>query len=291
MRYGIVLTAGDLRTQGDLAAAAEAAGWDGVFTWDGIAVGLDAWDPWVTMAVFALRTERVTLGAIVTPPARRRPWKLAREALSIDHLSGGRLVLPFGLGAPDDGAFGKVGEPTDRATRAGRLDETMDLLERFWSGEEVEFRGEHYRVDGMAIRPRPVNGRIPVWVVALWPKPKSMARAYRADGVLIAVSRPDVPYATPTPAELAEIAAAGRAARGPDAPWDIIVEGTTPADDPVAAATVRPLADAGATWWLESPWEAPSVEGLRARIAAGPPDESRSRGAEKMTSEHGGGEG
>ncbi len=272
MRYGIVLTAGDLRTQGDLAAEAEAAGWDGVFTWDGVAIeGVEAWDPWVTLAVLAMRTERVTLGAIVTPPARRRPWKLAREALSIDHLSGGRLVLPFGLGAVDDGAFAKVGEPTDRATRAGRLDETIALLDAFWTGEPVVFHGEHYAVDGISIRPRPVHGRIPVWVVAIWPKPKSMARAYRTDGVLIAVSHPDTPYASATPAELAEIAAAGRNARD-GAPWEIVYEGTTPADDPTSAAeTVRPLAEAGATWWIESPWEAPSVDGLRARIAAGPP--------------------
>ncbi|MBA3416923.1 MAG: LLM class flavin-dependent oxidoreductase, partial [Chloroflexia bacterium] len=99
-----------------------------------------------------------------------------------------------------------------------------------------------------------------------------MTRAYEADGVLIAVARPDDPYTTPTPAELVEIAVAGREARGPAAPWEIIIEGTTPTGDPAAAsAAVQPLAEAGATWWIESPWEAPSVEGLRARIAAGPP--------------------
>ena len=47
----------------------------------------------------AMRTERVRLGAIVTPPSRRRPWKLARETMTLDHLSGGRLVVPVGLGA------------------------------------------------------------------------------------------------------------------------------------------------------------------------------------------------
>jgi alkanesulfonate monooxygenase SsuD/methylene tetrahydromethanopterin reductase-like flavin-dependent oxidoreductase (luciferase family) len=66
------------------------------------------------------RTRR--LGAILTPPSRRRPWEFARETAVLDHLSGGRLVLPVGLGAVDDGGFGKVGEPTDRKTRAELLD-------------------------------------------------------------------------------------------------------------------------------------------------------------------------
>ena len=106
MRFGILITTGDPRTAADLAADAEVAGWDGVFTWDGIAIGaMDTFDPWVVMAAMAMRTEHVRLGAIVTPPARRRPWKLARESMTLDRLSGGRLVLPVGLGALDDGAF------------------------------------------------------------------------------------------------------------------------------------------------------------------------------------------
>ena len=113
MKCGFIVTTGDPRTAADLAARAEAAGWDGVFTWDGIAIGeTETFDPWVVMAAMAMRTERVRLGAIVTPPSRRRPWKLARETMSVDRLSGGRLVVPVGLGALDDGAFGNVGEPT-----------------------------------------------------------------------------------------------------------------------------------------------------------------------------------
>src|SRR5690349_19311733 len=111
MKSGFLVALGDPREAAELAAAAETAGWDGVFTWDGVAIGGgDTFDPWVVMAAMAMRTERVTLGAIVTPPSRRRPWKLAREALSVDVLSGGRLVLPVGLGALDDAAFGNVGE-------------------------------------------------------------------------------------------------------------------------------------------------------------------------------------
>ena len=109
MKFGFIVTTGDPRTAADLAAEVEAAGWDGAFYWDGIAIGeMEAYDPWVVMAGMALRTERVRLGAIVTPPSRRRPWKLARETMTLDRLSGGRLVFPVGLGALDDGAFGNM---------------------------------------------------------------------------------------------------------------------------------------------------------------------------------------
>ena len=75
MKFGVILTAGNPRETADLAELAEAAGWDGVFTWDGISVGrVDTYDPWVVMAAMAMRTDRVTLGAIITPPTRRRPW-------------------------------------------------------------------------------------------------------------------------------------------------------------------------------------------------------------------------
>ncbi|HEU0113779.1 MAG TPA: LLM class flavin-dependent oxidoreductase, partial [Thermomicrobiales bacterium] len=106
MQYGFVITTGGPREAADLAHEAEAAGWDGVFTWDGIAIaGEPSYDPWVTMAAMAMRTERVRLGAILTPPSRRRPWKLARETMTLDHLSHGRLILPVGLGALDDAGF------------------------------------------------------------------------------------------------------------------------------------------------------------------------------------------
>ena len=129
MRYGFVVTNGDPRTVAELAREAEEAGWDGVFSWDGICVGeIETYDPWVVMAAMAMTTERVRIGAILTPPARRRPWKLARETMTLDHLSGGRLVVPVGLGALDDDGFSKVGEPTDRKVRADLLDESLEIL-------------------------------------------------------------------------------------------------------------------------------------------------------------------
>ncbi|MFL5682475.1 MAG: LLM class flavin-dependent oxidoreductase [Chloroflexota bacterium] len=263
MKAGIVITTGDPRSASELAAEAEAAGWDGVFSWDGVAIGtMDIYDPWVVMAAMAVRTDRVTLGAIVSPPSRRRPWKLAREAMTLDRLSNGRLVLPVGLGALDDGAFGNVGEPTDARIRAEMLDESLAILEGLWTGEPFGFDGRHYRFEPMTFRPTPVQRpRIPIWVVGAWGKERSVARALRFDGILPQTS---------APADIGAVAA--RAARErPGRPIEIVVEGTTPDDPAGAAAVVTPLADAGATWWLESDWTGATVESLRSRIGAGPP--------------------
>lgn len=279
MRFGVIVTTGDPRTVAELAAEAEAAGWDGAFYWDGIAVGDgDTYDAWVVMAAMAMRTRRVRLGAIVTPPARRRPWKLARETMTLDRLSDGRLVLAVGLGALDDAAFGNVGEPTDARTRAELLDESLAILDGLWSGEPFAFDGRHYRFGPMTFRPTPVQQpRIPVWVAGAWPAERSIARTLRWDGVVVQArdaggteTNAEV-EAVRSLAERAELERSdGTLADGRT--WDIVTSGSTPADDPLAAsAVVAPLAAAGATWWLEADWETPSVERLRARIAAGPP--------------------
>jgi alkanesulfonate monooxygenase SsuD/methylene tetrahydromethanopterin reductase-like flavin-dependent oxidoreductase (luciferase family) len=176
VRYGFIIPRGDPRAVAELALEAEEADWDGAFYWDGINAGeMETYDPWVVMAAMAMRTERVRIGAMLTPPARRRPWKLARETATLDHLSGGRLVLPVGLGAVDDGGFGKVGEPTDRRVRARLLDESLEILTGLWSGEPFSYEGEHYKLGEMTFLPRPVQSlRIPIWVVGAWPSEKSM---------------------------------------------------------------------------------------------------------------------
>ena len=277
MQYGIIITTGDPRTAAGLAAEAEAAGWDGVFTWDGIAIGTtETWDPWVTMAAMAMTTDRVRLGAIITPPARRRPWKLAREAVSIDHLTGGRLVLPVGLGALDDGGFGNVGEPTDARTRAELLDESLAILDGLWTGEPFGFEGRHHRFAPMTFLPRPVQRpRIPIWVVGAWPSERSLGRAARWDG-LVAQPMTGAPGAEPWgPASMARAVAwveARRAREGRTGPYDVIASDATPADDRAAARDhVSAWRDAGATWWIEADWEAGTLQRLRRRIAAGPP--------------------
>ena len=276
MRYGIVLTTGDPRTAAELAAEAEAAGWDGVFTFDAIAIGpVPMYDPWIVLAAMAMRTQRVTLGAIVFAPSRRRPWKLAREAISLDLLSNGRLVLPVGLGALDDAGFGNVGEATSPAVRARRLDETLAILDGLESGEPFAFEGEHYRFGPMTFLPRPVQRpRIPVWVVGAWPHERSMRRAARWDGIVVQAPGSEGDPAT-GPEVLPQIVdwlRRERPADLADRSFEIVVDGVTPADDPDAAAAItRAHEAAGATWWIESDWSAAGVESLRARIVAGPP--------------------
>ena len=242
MKFGIIVTTGDPRSAADLAAEAEAAGWDGVFYWDGVALGeLDTYDPWVVMAAMAMRTERVTLGAIVTPPSRRRPWKLAREAMTLDRLSGGRLVLPVGLGALDDAAFGNVGEP-------------------------YAHNGRHYRFGPMTFRPTPVQRpRIPIWVVGAWPSERSMRRTVRYDGVIAQVEGTD------GIAAIAAYIARERPASASGRPFEIVAQGSTPSDQRRAAEIVAPFAAAGATWWIDADWEGTTVEAIRTRIRAGPP--------------------
>lgn len=269
MKYGFLVTTGEPRTVAELAAECESAGWDGVFYWDGVAIGeTEIYDPWVVMAAMAMRTTRVRLGAIVTPPSRRRPWKLARETMTLDRLSHGRLVLPVGLGALDDGAFGNVGEPTATRTRAEMLDESLAILEGLWSGEAYAHAGRHYRFGPMTFRPTPVQQpRIPIWVVGAWPSERSVRRTLRYDGILPQTNDPDQIRA------IAAFAARERPADLRGRPFDIVVEGTTSVETELAVAVVRPLAEAGATWWIEADWNGATVDSLRRRIQDGPPRE------------------
>jgi hypothetical protein len=288
MKYGVTLpnigASSDPRVVADLAAAAEEAGWDGVFVWDCVYVaetqppgGGAACDPWIAMAAIATRTERIRIGPMVTPLSRRRPWKVARETLSLDLLSGGRLILPVGLGAIDDGAFARVGEAVDRKVRAERLDEALQILAGLWSGEPFSWHGVHFQVEEMTFLPPPIQQpRIPIWIVGAWPRPKSMRRAVQWDGILPTKMQDDGSFADMTSADILEMKGYIAEHRPKGAPFDIVMEGETPGDDlDGAIAMVAPLVEAGLTWWLESVWATPEtvggVEGMRTRIRQGPP--------------------
>src|SRR5690606_38855182 len=112
MRFAVNLpnfgTFSNPRFMVDLGRIAEEAGWDGFFVWDHIVVGdgMPVADPWVLLGAVAGETERILIGTMVTPVPRRRPWVLARQATTIDHLSDGRLVLGVGIGFPPDIEFG-----------------------------------------------------------------------------------------------------------------------------------------------------------------------------------------
>ena len=276
MRYGFIVPRGDVHAILELASEAESVGWDGFFYYDSVYYEWPGpmYDPWVLLAAVAMRTERVRLGAVLTPLSRRRPWKVARETVTLDHLSGGRLVLPVGLGAIDDGGFEKVGEVTDRKVRAELLDESLDIIMGLWSGQPFSYQGKHYQVGEMTFVPPPVQSpRISIWVVGAWPRQKSMRRAMRYDGLLPAKINPDGTPGDLTPDDVRAMKACVEEHRSQTTPFDIVWEGRTPGGDPERAAEmVRPWAEAGATWWMEAMWEAPNeLDDMRVRVRQGPP--------------------
>jgi hypothetical protein len=276
MQYGFIIPGGDIHTIIELAQEAEAAGWDGIFYWDGIYIegAGPMYDPWITLAAIAMHTERIRVGAMLTPPSRRRPWKLARETVTLDHLSHGRLILPVGLGALDDGGFTKVGEVTDRKLRAQLLDECLEILTGLWSGQPFSFQGEHYHVEEMTFLPPPAQSpRIPIWVVGAWPRKKSMQRTLRYDGLLPAKINPDGSGGQVTPSDIQDMKAYISEHRTQSTPFDIVWEGETPGDNhEQVSAIILPYVEAGITWWLESRWGHPlRLEEARTRIQQGPP--------------------
>jgi alkanesulfonate monooxygenase SsuD/methylene tetrahydromethanopterin reductase-like flavin-dependent oxidoreductase (luciferase family) len=243
MRYGICLanigTYSDPNVGVRLAEAAEASGWDGVFSWDHLAFvwGPPAADPWITLAAIASATSHVRIGTAVTPVARRRPQVLANQIATLDVLSGGRVIFGAGLGGSES-EFGKFGEPTDAKVRAEMLDEGLGLLQRLWTGEEVTHRGEHYTVDGVTLKPTPVQERLPVWIGGN--RSASLRRAARWDGWL--ADSADPTGMTLTPDDIAR--SIEQIGRGDG--FDVAVLGQSDRGDPAAYER------AGATWWLEN---------------------------------------
>ncbi len=275
MQYGFVIPHGDVHTIAALAGEIEAAGWDAAFYWDGIYVGPESavLDPWVTMAAMALATSRIRIGAILSPLSRRRPWKVARETATLDQLSHGRLILPVGLGAVE--SFGPFGEEADRKVRAALLDEALAILTGLWSGQPFSYQGQHYQFPAVTFLPTPAQpGGVPIWVVGKVGSKRSLGRAFRYQGLIPTTGTFETPLTPQDLRDLAPAIAAVQQERGDAAPpFDLILEGQTPTGDPqAAAAQVRPFAEAGATWWIESPWSEPNaLADLRARIAQGPP--------------------
>lgn len=259
----------------ELAAEAEQAGWDGFFLWDHMVYSLNQklplFDPWVALAGIAMRTERLRLGTTVTPLARRRPWKLARETVTLDHLSSGRLTLTVGVGDPGQADFGTFGEPTDPKIRAAMLDEGLEILTGLWTGKPYSFTGTHYRVKKCTFLPTTLQQpRIPLWVGGFWPHKRPFRRAARWDGAFPLNS--DGPF-TPPPAILPQIRSYIMQNRSSQAPFDLVIMGSTPGNDPKAARKkLASYADTGLTWWLETLYRwRNSADAMRQRIRQGPP--------------------
>jgi alkanesulfonate monooxygenase SsuD/methylene tetrahydromethanopterin reductase-like flavin-dependent oxidoreductase (luciferase family) len=260
---------------------AEAAGWDAVLVWDHVVGEKDLrWeiaDPWILLTAAALATRRIRLGTAVTPVARRRPSKLAREVTTLDQLTGGRMILGAGLGDPVADEYGSFGDTTDTKVLAERLDEGLHALDLLWSGEPVTYRGNQITIDDVVFLPVPVQRpRVPVWVGGFWPHKAPMRRAARWDGAIPAMPG----WESGGPPDLSEVQELVRFLRGCRAenglanrPFDIVIGGASPAG-PAGRDLASPLADLGVTWWHERlPWgdDMDRAEPILRRIDQGPP--------------------
>lgn len=259
-----------------LAVLAEEAGFDGFFLWDHMVFandgrGPDVQDPWLVLALVAERTERITMGTMITPLSRRRPSVLARQTTTLDLLSGGRLVLGVGIGSPARGDFELFGDEADAVVRAEMLDEGLEVLQGLWSGEPFSHEGPHYTVTDVRFTPTPVQRpRIPVWVGGTLPRRRPMLRALRWDGA-VPITWADGRLARPSVEQIRWVRDLARTHRdGGERDFELAVWAEV-ADRPGSPALELPdYVDAGATWWIETAKPEPGwYDGLLARIKAG----------------------
>src|SRR5579884_3202160 len=288
MRYGVYVPNfgpyGDARVLAELAYEAEEAGWDGFFLWDQVSKTtltptFDAMvDPWIALSAIALRTRTIRLGTLVTPLPRRRPWMVARETVSLDHLSQGRLI--FGVGAGGGYFdFEALGEASDAKTLATRLDEGLEVLMGLWSGEPYHYEGSAYHIKEAQFLPRPLQSpRIPVWVAAVWPAKAPLRRAARFDGV-IPIGR-DLPLtAMLTPQQMQEIVHYVASQPRYTPTFEIVHMGITAGiDENHDQEVVAAYRQVGVTWWAEKilpelwgTWTNWPIDAMRTRIRRGPP--------------------
>jgi alkanesulfonate monooxygenase SsuD/methylene tetrahydromethanopterin reductase-like flavin-dependent oxidoreductase (luciferase family) len=216
----------------------------------------------------------VRLGALVTPLARRRPQKVARETASLDLLSGGRLVFGAGLGSRAEAEFAAFGDEPDSRLRAEMLDEGLEVLTGLWSGERFDFEGRHYTVRDAQFLPTPLQKpRPPIWIAGRWPAKRPFRRAARWDGVF-PLDDEIGENEMISPERLGDVVAyVDRHRDDPEAPYDVVIEGSSEGRDPAAdLELVEPYREAGLTWWIERlDWLRGPLGKVRARLAAGPP--------------------
>lgn len=274
MRHGVFLPAfNELSDPGrviSLAVRAEEQGWDGFFLWDHVLrrpeQAAEVADPWIILAGIAAATTRLRVGTMVTPIVRRRPHVLARQVVTLDHLSSGRVILGLGLGVDSTGELSRFGEVVDAVERGAMLDEGAELLARFMAGEHVEHRGRHFTADGVRLLPRPLQRpRVPMWFGAQGgrtrspdrqgPPARPVMRAAAYDGLfLIDAGRPELARAVEMIVQH----------RGSIDGFDIAVLSTAELPPAEAAAL-------GATWAMLSIRPEMSLEDVRSLVEAGPP--------------------
>jgi alkanesulfonate monooxygenase SsuD/methylene tetrahydromethanopterin reductase-like flavin-dependent oxidoreductase (luciferase family) len=231
-----------------------------VFLWDHLRwdthLDLEIHDPWALLSAMAVRTTTVKLGTCVTPLSRRRPHVLAKQLVTLDHLSGGRAMLGVGLGEPPDSDFGDFGDEADPKTRGAMLDEGLDILDRLMRGERVDVDGAHYAVHA-EIKPAAVQRpRPPIFVAGVLPNRRPLERALRWDGFF-----PIGSTALLTPQDIASYVGDRTRPEG----WDLFAARTP-------GHALAEWEAAGVTWLVEGTWpEGDWVDEVRERIRIGPP--------------------
>jgi len=275
MKFGLALPYVDPLTAARYARRAEEAGWDGVFMGDAI------WclDPMIALTAAAMQTTRIRLGTMITPVPLRKPWKIASESLALDHASNGRLILGLGAGAVWMGWQGFPDEVTAKRPRAEMLDECIDLLTLFSKREPFDYEGKHFPVkltllDQQHYPPKPIQQpRIPIWVVGIWPRKKSMQRVLKCDGLLAQKMNSAGEFEPVMPQDVQDMHKFVIDNRTLTTPFDIIVEEQTlDWEKARIQGKLGQWQEVGATWWIEGLWEADETKVL-ARIDKGIPSQ------------------
>lgn len=281
MKFGIAIPNchgdyADIHLVAQVAYEAEEAGWNGFFLWDHIG---DKWgdevsDPWIMLAAIATRTHHLKIGTLVTPVTRRRPWKLAREVVTLDHLSNGRVILGVGTGGGIE--YVNYHETLATHTYGERLDEALDIISLLWSGESISYQGQYYHLDNVRHLPSPIQQpRIPIWVGGVWPNRRPMRRAARWDGACPigkGISLTD----QMTPEQVGECFNYVRlhlCKKNQDQDYSMVQWGNLTGKDRVYdTALVSAYAEVGANWWVENiSWKRGSLQEMRSFIRQGPP--------------------
>ncbi len=279
MKYAIGVVPGGeigIHALADLAMQAESVGWDGFFIEDYIthwsAPDAPTFDPWICLAAMAMATKRMRLGAMVTPLSRRRPWKVAREAVTLDHLSNGRMILGVGLGGLHDPLnFDRFSEVVDPLQRAEMLDEALEIITGLWSGEWFSYQGKHYQVGEVRFQPTPVQKpRIPIWVGGGYPNKGPLWRAARWDGTCMYKENHGQGWLDMMPEDVHALKSFVESQQPGNPAYDICVGGRARLPDwEQDRQHIRSVAQAGATWWMEF-IEPTSLEKARQGILHGP---------------------
>ncbi|WP_067501162.1 LLM class flavin-dependent oxidoreductase [Actinoplanes sp. TFC3] len=262
----------------NLAQDAERAGWDAVFVWDSLVFDVRTrpavTDPWIALAAIAATTVRIRIGTMIAQLARRRPWKVAREVVALDHLSAGRMILGVGLGFSGAAEFEQFGEDGDARVRADKLDECLTIVRGLCTGEPFAFTGDYYSMRETTFLPRPAQDQIPVWVAGYWPNKRPFRRAARWDGAApteVDINADGFAIIPSSPQSVGKIIDYIGRHRTSTGPYDVIISRPLPGESSQRTELISAYESVGVTWLLRDmlPWQIPLPEAIRI-VRAGP---------------------